>query len=132
MGPVVVDASALIEFLFAGSAESRFDEHLRPEADLHVPELCDIEVVSALRRMLRRRVLSVSDAERVVQDYAGLPLERHRHFPLIGRVFELHHNFTPYDAAYVALAERLEAGLVTADRRLVRAVRRHTRLRCLP
>lgn len=62
-------------------------------------------------------------AEVVLGDYLALRLRRHGHRMLAPRVFELRDNFTPYDAAYVALAERLGATLVTCDLRLTRAAR---------
>ena len=55
-------------------------------------------------------------------------MTRHEHREFLSRVFELHQNFTPYDAIYVALAERLEATLVTCDLRLTRAARQFTDL----
>ncbi len=64
-------------------------------------------------------------------DYLALSIERHEHRRLLRRIFELHQNFTPYDAAYVALAERLGATLVTCDVRLTRAARQLTDLNVL-
>ena len=128
----MADASALSEYLSAGGSPTPFDVHLVPDAELHVPEVCDIEVVSALRRSLRHGYLTDGDARQLIVDYGELPLTRHRHPPLVGRMFELRDNFSAADAAYVALAERLGADLLTADRRLALAVRRHTALRCLP
>jgi predicted nucleic acid-binding protein len=61
-----------------------------------------------------------------VADLAELPLNRYEHGPILGRAFELRHNFTAYDATYVALAEALGAAFLTADLRLARAVRTHT------
>jgi predicted nucleic acid-binding protein len=96
-----------------------------PDADLHVPELCDLEFVSVLRGGLMRGRLSVPRAAEAVSDYRNLPLSRHRHEPLLERILELRDNFSVYDACYVALAEAIEATLVTADRRLATAVREH-------
>lgn len=70
--------------------------------------------------------LSAERAAFALEDYLGLSLSRHGHIALIPRVLELRDNFTAYDAAYVALAEGLDAELLTADVRLSRAVRRHT------
>src|SRR5947208_2952668 len=85
--------------------------------DLAAPEIIDLEVVSVWRRTLtdeRRAALALSDLE-------DLPLARAPHLPLLPRCWALRHNLTPYDAAYVALAEALDSELVTADRRLARA-----------
>ncbi|HEY5611387.1 MAG TPA: type II toxin-antitoxin system VapC family toxin, partial [Thermoanaerobaculia bacterium] len=57
--------------------------------------------------------------------YLDLPVTRHGHRGLLARAIELRNNFSTYDAVYVALAEQLDATLVTADARLARAVRAH-------
>jgi len=118
---LVVDASALMDLLLRTSRASSFCQTLNhPEADLHAPALCDLEVVSAVRSGLRRERLSVRRAEEALQDYLDLPLTRHGHQKLVHRCFQLRDVLSPYDAAYVALAEGLGADLVTADRRLAR------------
>lgn len=125
MGRLVVDASALIDYLTAGAQRPRFSEHLRSN-DLHVPEVCDVEVVSGFRRAMFGGFLAPRAMELLLIDYAELPLRRHRHLPLVGRAFDLRDNFATADAMYVALAERLHAALLTSDQRLARATRRHT------
>jgi len=69
----------------------------------------------------RRTLIDERRAGIALADLADLPLRRAPHLPLLPRCWELRHNLTPYDAAYVALAEALEVALVTADRRLSRA-----------
>ncbi len=98
------------------------------DADLHIPAACDLEVVSAIRRLLLARAIAEDRALDVLADYLALPLERHGHVALVARVLELRDNFTAYDAAYVALAESLSAQLLTTDGRLARAVRTHSRV----
>ncbi len=71
--------------------------------------------------MLRSQ-LNDARAEEAVTDYLDLPLTRHGHMFLISRILLLRNNFSAYDATYVALAEVLEATLVTADLSLFRAV----------
>lgn len=130
---IVVDASALGEFLLGAGANDRIEAvMLSPGAELHVPELADIEFVSLLRNALAADELSESRLEEALADYLALPLFRHRHRPLIGRVLDLRHNFSAYDAVYAALAELLEAPLLTADASLARAARRHLDLTVLP
>jgi predicted nucleic acid-binding protein len=58
-----------------------------------------------------------------IEDYLDLPLFRHGHQALLGRVLELRSNFSAYDATYVALAEQLNGELLTVDDGLARAVR---------
>jgi predicted nucleic acid-binding protein len=99
------------------------------ETDLHTPALCDVEVASALRRGLLSRKLSAMRAADAVEDYLDLPLFRHGHQALLGRVLELRSNFSAYDAAYVALAEQLKGELLTADGALAGSVRSQLPLR---
>ena len=89
--------------------------------DLSAPALIDLEVLSVLRRQLAHGALDVRRAELAATDLADLPLERAPHVPLLPRCWELRDDLTPYDAAYVALAELLDAELVTADAHLAAA-----------
>ncbi len=124
MSSLVVDASALVEHLL--DPHESFEAALT--ADLHVPALCDVEVLSALRRLLRMGRIDRARALEAVDDHMALPLRRHGHGALLGRMLELADNFSAYDSAYVALAEMLGAALLTGDRRLAAAVGRHLAL----
>ncbi|MDQ3209823.1 MAG: type II toxin-antitoxin system VapC family toxin [Actinomycetota bacterium] len=131
VGPLVVDASALIDYLIEGSPSSSVSEYLRA-SELHVPEVCDLEVVSALRRAALRRSATAQAISLLLLDYVDLPIERHRHLSLVGRCWELRENFTATDSSYVALAERVGAPVLTTDRRLARAIRTYTSVAALP
>jgi len=85
-------------------------------------------MIAALRDGAIRGVFTRPEATEVFADYLDLPLQRHDHKELLLRVFELRENFRPYDATYIALAELLEATLVTCDLRLTRAARQLTTL----
>jgi len=129
---LVVDASALVEVLFHTSRANSLNPTMdHPEADLHTPALCDLEVVSALRSGLRRELFSVRRVEEALQDYLDLPLTRHGHQELVHRCFQLRDMLSAYDASYVALAEGLGADLITADRRLARTAE-SLGVSCLP
>ena len=123
---IVVDASALGDYLL-GTAPGRFVTAalVRPEADLHIPELCDVEVAAILRKRLLAGELTLDRAADAVIDLVDLPLTRHGHLASVGRILQLRDNFSSYDATYIALAETLDARLVTTDARLARAVRSH-------
>lgn len=128
----MADASAIVRVLTAAERATPFDRYFVAGADIHVPAACDVEVVSVLTRAVRAGLLLDPDARTALLDYTSLPIERHGHLRLIGRVYLLRDNFGAEDALYVALAETLGADLLTADRRLARAVRQHTEVTCLP
>ena len=118
---IVVDASVIAPALADDDADGdRARERLQGER-LVAPELFDLEVVAVIRKALVAGVLDDRRAAIALADLADLDLERVSHRPLLVRVWELRTNITPHDAAYVALAEMIEATLLTADRRLAQA-----------
>jgi predicted nucleic acid-binding protein len=113
---IVADASAMIEFLLQTALGARVEARLyRANEDVHVPHLFDVEVLSALRRFVRRGEVSADRAEQAMEDLGLLRIVRHPHLDLIDRMWELRDNVTIYDAAYLALAESLSARVVTCD-----------------
>ncbi len=122
---VVLDASATIEYLLRSASGLDIEEWITsPDSDLHIPALCDVEVCAALRRCLLQGAMNLARTAEVLEDYWDLPLSRHGHIDLMDEILRLHENFSAYDATYVALAERLNAVLVTCDHRLARAVKK--------
>ncbi len=118
---IVVDASALATALGDdGDDGRRVRDRLRGER-LSAPELVDLEVTSVFRRLCAASKLEPARAGQALADLAALRLDRVPHRPLLQRCWELRHTITVYDAAYVALAEILDATLVTADQRLAGA-----------
>ncbi len=118
---IVVDASVVASALGDDGADGEDARTSLAGERLFAPELIDLEVASTWRRALGAGRLSNERALRALADLAALPLARAPHRPLMARIWELRDNLTLYDAAYVALAEALEARLLTADRRLTRA-----------
>ena len=116
---IVLDASVVVELLANGPLAGAIREELdgRNESFL-VPYLIDIEVLSALRRLVAGRRIDAHRSEEFLEGLATLPVERCAHTPLIGRIWELRHNFTAYDAAYIALAEATGSVLFTCDEKL--------------
>jgi predicted nucleic acid-binding protein len=118
---IVVDASVLAPALADDDADGdRARERLRGE-QLVAPELIDLEVVSTLRRAARAGRLDERRSAQALTDLTAIPLRRVPHLSLLARVWELRDNLSAYDASYVALAEALDALLVTADGRIKRA-----------
>jgi predicted nucleic acid-binding protein len=119
---IVLDASALVELLLHTPTGRAIAARIAdPALGLHVPHLADIEVVQAFRRYAKDRELDAPTVEAALEDLLALDLHRHAHEPLLGRVWELRQNLSAYDAVYVALAEVLDAVLLTCDARLARA-----------
>jgi predicted nucleic acid-binding protein len=132
---LVIDASALTELLLGRRAADKIAGHLAAhDYQMHAPHLLDIEVASALRRVVTLKVASADRASGALEDLLDLPIERHRHDVLLPRVWQLRKNFSAHDAAYVALAEALSdegVPLLTADARLARAAHKHADVRAL-
>jgi predicted nucleic acid-binding protein len=119
---IVVDASAVLEMLLQTKLGARVEARLFRDGDLlHAPALLDVEVVQALRRLVQREELEDGRAQEAVADLVLLDVIRHQHTELAGRAFALRESLTAYDAVYVALAEALDAALVTCDRPLATA-----------
>jgi predicted nucleic acid-binding protein len=132
---LVIDASAATELLLARPVAEALAGHISDhELDLHAPHLIDVEIVSAVRRLVASGDAAVERGEEAVADLLDLPMARYPHDILLPRIWELRDNFSAYDAAYLALAEALSDGgvpLLTTDARLARAVRAHTAIEVL-
>ena len=119
---IVLDASVLLEVLLRMPAGVALEERLlEPEESLHVPHLVDVEVAQVLRRYALAGEVEAGRCRAALDDLAGLPLTRYPHEFLMSRVWDLRGNLSAYDAVYVALAEALDAPLLTRDRRLANA-----------
>ena len=119
---IVLDASAAVDWLVQTAAARRIESRIFSlNQSLHAPELLDLEVAQVLRRLLREGALSASRAEAAIQDLLDLRITRYPHSVLLPRIWQLRHNLSAYDAAYVVLAEKLGATLLTRDARLASA-----------
>lgn len=117
---IVLDASACVEVLLAAplgrSVQQRIGGH-----SIHAPELLLVEVTQVVRRLSARGLLGPERAEEAMADLMDLDLELYGHEPLVRRAWQLRDNLTAYDAVYVALAEGLDAPLLTTDENLAGA-----------
>lgn len=115
---IIADSSAALEVLLNPPAATEIARHLFAEGEsIHAPHLIDIEVLQVLRRYARSDISS-DRAEKALKIYERIALKRYPHNVLAARIWELRHLWTAYDAAYIALAEALDAPLITRDRAL--------------
>ncbi|MBI5309675.1 MAG: type II toxin-antitoxin system VapC family toxin [Actinobacteria bacterium] len=115
---MIVDASALLPYLVDDSDHGRRAREVVGDREISAPALVDLELLSSLRRQVTRGILSERRAAEAISDLQLLDLDRIPHELLLERVWQLRQNLTPYDASYVALAERLGQPLLTCDERL--------------
>lgn len=125
---LVVDTSAVLDGLAARNPPPGLIDRLSGDGDLHAPHLIDVEVPHALRTMLLRGEITEDRAADARSDFADMTLIRYPHSQLSDRIWELRHNLTAYDAAFVALAETLDAPLATCDAKLAAAPGHHAKI----
>ncbi len=119
---IVLDASAAVDWLLQTAAGQSIEKRIFSRHEtLHTPHLLDLEVAQVLRRLARQGVVSAHRAEEAVRDLLDLRMARYPHVVLLPRIWQLRHNLSAYDAAYIVLAEELGAPIITRDRRLASA-----------
>ena len=119
---IVLDASAAVDWLLQTSAGQSIEKRIYSRNEtLHAPHLFDLEVTQVLRRLVMQGVISAHRADEAIGDLLDLRLTRYPPLVLLTRIWQLRHNFSAYDAAYIVLAEKLGAALVTRDARLASA-----------
>ena len=126
---IVVDASIVVEVLLRSDMGVAL-ENLVVEGDdqLHAPHMLDVEVAHALRRCALHGEIDERRGRAWLGNLAAMSIERHGHQPLLERMWQLRHNLTAYDAAYLALAESLDAPLLTRDAGLASVAEHHVRV----
>ena len=129
---LVVDASCVYEIVSSGPRSERIRTRLERDDDLAAPHLIDGEVLGIIRRDHLRGRLDLTAATQAVRDLSAWPGERFGHRPLLDRAWQLRANVRTWDALYVALAEALDAPLLTLDGRLARAAGLRCRIEHLP
>ena len=126
---IVVDASALLEVLLRTPAAKAVEQRLFDTGrTLHAPHLLDVEIAQVIRRYEASGEIDAERGRIALADLTDLPLRRYPHDFLLPRVWELRNNLTAYDAVYIALAEALDAPLLTRDQRLAGAAGHHAQV----
>ena len=119
---IVLDASAAIDWLLQTTAGRRIENRIYSRGEsLHAPHLLDLEVAQVLRRLVRETAVTAQRADQAIQDLLSLRVARYPHFVFLPQIWQLRNNLSAYDAAYVALTEKLGATLITRDARLASA-----------
>lgn len=118
---LVVDASCVAEVVLAGPDAEPVRERLESDREQAAPHLVDAEVLGVVRRAHFRGELDGTAARQAIDDLESWPATRVDHRPLLERAWQLRDSLSAPDALYMALAEALDATLLTLDRRLARA-----------
>ena len=119
----------MVEIVLRTETGNRLWTRLRHRNEtLHAPHVIDLEVANALRRCLARGEVDDRGGDTALVNLGYVQIERHPHQPLLERIWQFRHNLTAYDAAYLALAERLDASLLTLDSGLVSVAGHHARV----
>jgi predicted nucleic acid-binding protein len=118
---IVVDTSAVLGVLVGRPRIVTLGDRIQRDGDLHAPHLLDVEFQHGLRRLVVSGAIGEDRAADARMDFGDLTIVRYPHVSLADRMWELRHNVTAYDAAFIALAETLAVPLVTCDARLARA-----------
>lgn len=118
---LVVDASCLAEVVIGGPDADAIRERLATDRDHVAPHIVDVEVFGVIRREHLRGRLDRTAAAQAVEDLEAWPGQRFGHRLLLARAWQLRDTLRGWDAMYVALAEALDAVLLTTDRRLAAA-----------
>jgi predicted nucleic acid-binding protein len=129
---MVVDASALAPAILLDDHEGEAARAAIGTATMHAPEILLPETVSAIRRIRRQRSVPGARCDIAIALLRVTPMTTHGHAPLLDRIWQLRDSCTPYDAAYVALAEALDVPFVTRDRRLAKTAKRTCDVRIVP
>ena len=128
MTRLVADASAIVDLLAGAPNAAAIAAALAPFPEIDIPEHFHVEAISALRGLLLRGDLAADHAERALQLLAELRVVRHPIEPLTRAVWSMRDTLSAYDAAYLAVAQNIDAQLLTTDRGLAAAAQRDERL----
>jgi predicted nucleic acid-binding protein len=119
---IVIDASAVLELVLRTEKGKKVEARaLDPDERLSAPHLLDLEVTQALRRLVQLKEITAARAKEALVDHAALFIKRAPHHDMVSRIWDLRDSMTAYDGAYVALAEGMDAPLLTCDGKLARS-----------
>ena len=117
---IVVDASVLACAVADDGLDGRLARQRLSGEHLFAPELIDLEVVSVIGKAIAAGGLTEKRGLEAFTDFLAIPIERAGHTATLARAYDLRSSLTPYDAAYVALAELIDGPLLNGDTVLAR------------
>jgi predicted nucleic acid-binding protein len=118
---MVIDASVVVAALVDSGAHGEWAEEVLAGGSLQAPELIRAEATNIFRRLERAKVITTPEANAAQDDFMLLDIELFPFEPFAGRIWELRHNVTSYDAWYIAIAEALKLSLATLDKQLAKS-----------
>jgi predicted nucleic acid-binding protein len=119
---IVLDTSAAVDWLLQTPAGLRIEQRIYAQHDtLHSVHLLDVEFVRVLRHLVREGTVNPKRAGEAIEDLGALRITRYAPVLLLQRIWQLRRNLTACDAAYLALAEKLQAPLITRAQRIAAA-----------
>jgi predicted nucleic acid-binding protein len=131
MKAVVLDTSALLRLLLPdgplpAGTEDALHRAERGDLQLLTPELALAEGAQVLHKKRQQHYISAEEQKELLADLLSIPLQLFSHKPLLARAVELaeEQKLTVYDALFLALAEKYNAVLITADANLLRTAER--------
>ncbi|MBV9074144.1 MAG: type II toxin-antitoxin system VapC family toxin [Acidobacteria bacterium] len=126
---IVLDASAAVDWLLDTFAGEKVEQRISADMGaIHAPHLLDLEVAQVLRSYVRLGIVSESRGDAALYDLTHARIRRYSHSALLPRIWQLRHNLTAYDAAYIALAELLDVPVLTRDQKMASAPGHHARV----
>jgi len=117
---IVVDASVIIHVLVDAAVEPHIIDRLESANGLLAPHILDLEVINGIRKQLFLKNLTLQQAVESIDAFKSLTIDRRPTDMFVDRIWELRSNLTPYDAAYVALAETVDLPLITRDSKIAK------------
>lgn len=131
---IILDASAAADACLRLEPESSWvrGRLAEPDESLHAPHLIDVEVMGAIRKSILSGIVPEARGRQAFEAFCAMRIKRYVHAAFLERAWQLRANLTASDAMYVALAEALDAPLVTTDERLGRAPGHRARVQAFP
>ena len=126
----VIDASVALKWQFkdeeaTGQAITLLRDFAEGKMELISPTLFTYEIISAVNVAIERKRVGDEDGYKAIANITSLGIELKAFHDLIEPTFRMarRYRLSPYDCAYMALADKEECSLITGDKKLFNACR---------